>query len=96
MTHSTLPNGDAKQLGFDPNRLAQIGPAMQAFVDDKRVPNLVTMVVRQGQVVHLDACGVMDLETEKSVKPGTLFRLYSNSKPIAGVATLILFEKGVL
>ncbi len=96
MTHSMLPNGDAKQLGFDPNRLAQIGPAMQAFVDDKRVPNLVTMVVRQGQVVHLDACGVMDLETEKSVKPETLFRLYSNSKPIAGVATLILFEKGVL
>ena len=55
MTHSTLPNGDAKQLGFDPNRLAQIGPAMQAFVDDKRLPNLVTMVVRQGQVVTLAA-----------------------------------------
>ena len=96
MTHSTLPNGDAKALGFDPDRLAQISPAMQAYVDNKRVPNLVTMVVRKGQVVHLHACGVMDFESGKPVKPGTLFRLYSNTKPMAGVATMILYEQGLL
>ena len=40
MTHATLPTGDATALGFDPGRLAQIGPAMQRFVDDGQVPNL--------------------------------------------------------
>lgn len=69
---------------------------MQAFVDDKQVPNLVTMVVRKGQVVHFDARGVMDFESQKPVSPGTLFRLYSNTKPMAGVATLILYERGLL
>jgi CubicO group peptidase (beta-lactamase class C family) len=96
MTHSTLPEGDAKALGFDPDRLAQISPAMQAFVDEKQVPNLITMVVRKGQVVHLEARGVMDFESQEPVNPGTLFRLYSNTKPIAGVATLILYERGLL
>ena len=96
MSPSTLPSGDPAALGFDPDRLAAIGPAMQQFVDDNKVPNLVTMVVRKGQVVHLDARGVMDFESQTSVDSGTLYRLYSNTKPMAGVATLILYEAGIL
>jgi len=96
MSLATLPTGDPAALGFDPERLAAIGPAMQKFVDDEKVPNLVTMVVRKGQVVHLDARGVMDFESNTPVDTGTLYRLYSNTKPIAGVATLILFEAGIL
>ena len=38
----------------------------------------------------------MDIEKNIPVTTETLFRLYSNSKPIAGVATLILFERGLL
>ena len=96
MSLATLPTGDPAALGFDPERLAAIGPAMQQFVDDEKVPNLVTMVVRKGQVVHMDARGVMDFESNTPVDIGTLYRLYSNTKPIAGVATLILFEAGIL
>ncbi len=96
MTHSSLPSGNAKALGFDPDRLAGIAPAMQQFIDDRKVPHLVTLIARKGQIVHLDARGVMDFESRKPVNTHTLFRLYSNSKPIAGVATLILYENGVL
>ena len=96
MADFQLPVGDPKMLGFNPKRLAQIAPAMQSFVDDHRLPNLVTMAVRNGEVVHLNACGFMDIEKNSPVNTETLFRLYSNSKPIAGVATLILFERGIL
>ncbi len=96
MAHATLPIGDPDTLGFDPDRLAQLGPAMQSFVDNGDVPNLVSMVVRRGQVVHLNACGVMDFESQVPVAPDTLFRLFSNTKPMAGVATLILYERGLL
>ena len=96
MTDFQLPLGEPKSLGFDPKRLAQIAPAMQSFVDDHRLPNLVTMVVRNGEVAFLNACGFMDIEKNIPVTTETLFRLYSNSKPIAGVATLILFERGLL
>ena len=93
---SALPVGDAAALGFDPERLARIGPAMQAFVDDGRVPNLVTLVARQGRIVHQHACGLLDLDEDAPAGLDTLFRMWSNTKPIAGVATLILYERGVL
>ena len=96
MSESPLPLGDPKALGFDPERLRRIGPAMQAFVDDRRVPNLVTLVARRGQLVHLHACGVLDLDAEAPAGADTLFRMWSNTKPIAGVATMILYERGVL
>ena len=96
MTDSPLPVGDPSQLGFDPARLARIGPAMQAFVDDRRVPNLVTLVARRGRLVHRHACGVLDREEAAPAGVDTLFRMWSNTKPIAGVATLILYERGLL
>lgn len=93
---SVLPEGDAAALGFDPTRLAAIGPAMQSYVDDRRVPNLVTLVARRGQIVHFDARGVLDLDTGAPVGKDSLFRMYSNTKPIAGVATCIMYERGLL
>ena len=58
MSQSPLPVGDASALGFDPDRIALIGPAMQRFVDDKKVPNLVTLLARKGEIVHFEARGV--------------------------------------
>ena len=93
---TALPLGDAEALGFDPERLAQIGPAMQAYVDDQRVPNLVTLIARHGQIVHLDARGVLGFESGAPASTSTLFRMFSNTKPVAGVATCILYERGLL
>ena len=96
MTDSPLPVGDPVALGFDPERLSRVAPAMQAFVDDGRVPNLVTLVARRGQIVHRHACGVLDLDDGAPAGLDTLFRMWSNTKPIAGVATMILYERGLL
>lgn len=96
MSDTPLPLGDAKDLGFDENRLAEIGPAMQHFVDEQKVPNLVTLLARKGQIVHYEARGVLDLDKQNPVGTDSLFRMFSNTKPIAGVATLILFERGIL
>jgi len=93
---SALPLGDAAALGFDPKRLARIGPAMQAYIDDGRLPNLVTLVARRGQIVHLDARGVLSFETGRPATAESLFRMFSNTKPLAGVATCILHERGLL
>ena len=96
MSNSPLPIGDPRELGFDPDRLAAIGPAMQHYVDTQKVPNLVTLLARKGQLVHFEARGVLDLEQGNPVGKDSLFRMFSNTKPIAGVATLILFERGIL
>ena len=96
MSDSPLPVGDAVALGFDPERLARIAPAMQAFVDTARVPNLVTLVARRGQIVHRHACGVLDLDDDATAGSDTLFRMWSNTKPIAGAVTMVLYERGLL
>ncbi len=96
MSETPLPIGDPIGLGFDPDRLAQLGPAMQHFVNSRKVPNLVTLLARKGQIVHFEARGVLDLDLGNPVGKDSLFRMFSNTKPIAGVATLILFERGVL
>lgn len=92
---SPLPEGDARDLGFDPDRLAAIGPSMQAYVDDARVPNLVTLVARRGQIVHFEARGVLDFASGRPATKESLFRMFSNTKPLAGVALSICYERGL-
>ena len=63
---------------------------------DRRVPNLVALVARRGQIVHLDARGMLSFETGRPATSESLFRMFSNTKPLAGVATCILYERGLL
>src|SRR5689334_3647208 len=95
-TNAPLPASEPEDMGFLSGRLEAIGPAMQAFVDAGKVPNLVTLVARHGRVVHLEARGYLDLDSRAPVGADSFFRLYSNSKPIAGLAAMILFEEGAL
>ena len=56
----------------------------------------MTLVARHGRIVHLEAQGYMDFESRKPVGTDTFFRLWSNTKPITGAATLICVEDGLL
>ena len=91
-----LPFTKPEEVGFSSERLARIRPALQKFIDQQKVPNLVTMIARDGKIVHFDAQGYMDFDSKRPASRDTIFRLYSNSKPITGVATMILYEDGRL
>jgi CubicO group peptidase (beta-lactamase class C family) len=58
----------------------------------------VTQRTRAGPLkstnVHLDAYGLQDLASRKPVTSDTIFRLASMTKPIVGVAMMILWEQG--
>jgi len=69
---------------------------MQSYVDAQRLPNLVTLIARRGQIVHLDARGVLSFATGRPATAESLFRMFSNTKPLAGVATCVLYERGLL
>jgi CubicO group peptidase (beta-lactamase class C family) len=91
-----FPSAGPEEVGFSSERLKRIAPAMQSYIDRKKVPNIVTLIARHGKIVHLDARGYLDLGNKKPVAADSIFRLYSNSKPIAGVAALILVEEGLM
>ncbi len=85
-----------EKAGIDPARLKAVGETMQMYIDSNKVPNMVTAIVRKGELVHYEARGYMDIGSRKPVGKDTIFRLYSNSKAVAGVAVMILCEEGRL
>src|SRR3989304_1217611 len=91
-----LPQAKPEDVGVSSHRLSLIRPALQQFIDGKKDPNFVSMVVRKGKIVHWEAQGYMDFETKKPVQKDTVYRLWSNTKPLTGVATMICVEEGLL
>ncbi|MBX3478891.1 MAG: beta-lactamase family protein [Caulobacter sp.] len=83
-----------ESVGFSSERLAKLDASMKALVDQGRVPGVVTYVARHGKVVHYSIYGKADLETGAPLTEDTIFRMYSQTKPVTGVAMMILFEEG--
>lgn len=80
--------------GMSSDRLERIKPAMQAYVDSKRIAGLSTMVARRGKVVHFEQVGLMDVEANRPMSPDAIFRIYSMTKPIICTALMTLYEQG--
>lgn len=91
-----LPSAKPEDAGFSSERLAKIRPVLQKFIDKQMVPNLVTLVARRGKIVHYEVQGYMDFESKKPATKDTIYRLWSNSKPITGTAVMICVEDGLL
>ena len=89
-----LPKAKAESVGMSTERLERIAPAMASFVEDEQVPGLITVVARKGKVVHFETYGSMDREANKPMRPDTIFRMYSMTKPLTGTAVMILYEEG--
>ncbi len=80
--------------GFSAEGLKGIDQAMHGLVDQGRLAGVTTLVARHGKVVHFDAYGVQDVNSKAPVQRDTIFRIASMTKPVTGVAMMILFEEG--
>jgi CubicO group peptidase (beta-lactamase class C family) len=83
-------------VGVSVERLNRLSSTLQQYVDQQRVAGLVTIVVRNGRTVHLEAFGKRDVESGAPMTTDTIFRIASMSKAITSVATMILIEEGKL
>ena len=88
------PASSPEALGFDSQRLTKLDAYMAKAVADGRVAGMSTLLARHGQVVAEKFYGVKSLATGAPLTRDTIFRLYSMSKPITGVAMMMLFEDG--
>ncbi|MDG1681022.1 MAG: serine hydrolase [SAR86 cluster bacterium] len=83
--------------GMSYERLQKIAPSLNdLYLKNGKFPGFVSAVARKGKVVHYETIGFADMETGESLKKDSLFRIYSMSKPITGVALMILLEEGKL
>jgi CubicO group peptidase (beta-lactamase class C family) len=85
---------DPAEVGFDAERLRRIDRHFAAYVDDGRLPGWLALVSRRGEIAHLSTYGARDIASGAPIETGTLFRIYSMTKPITSVAAMMLYEQG--
>ena len=89
-----LPRAVPEDVGMSTSRLGRIAPVMQRWVDDGKIPFVLTMIAREGRLVHFEKYGMQDVATAKPVEFDTIFRIYSMTKPITSIAVMMLYEEG--
>ena len=83
--------------GFaDAPKLPGVGSSMQAAIDRNEIAGAITVVVTKDKTVHLESTGWADLATQRPMTPDALFWIASMTKPVTGVAILMLQDEGKL
>src|ERR1700730_2569721 len=83
-----------EEVGFSSERLARIQQTIKRHIDAHDIAGAVTLVARRGRVAQFEAYGLADLDSRKPMSKDSLFWIASMSKPITGVAILMLLEEG--
>ena len=89
-----LPKGKPEEAGFNAERLKKLDDHMQAMVDRGQIAGGVTLLARHGRVVHAKAFGRRVLGGQP-MPLNAIFRIRSETKPVTGVAMMILYEQGL-
>ena len=88
--------GKPEDAGMSSERLRRIHEAIQRHIDAGEISGAVTLVAGRGRIVHFEAHGLMDIESKRPMEKGAIFRIASMSKPITGVAVMMMMEEGKL
>ena len=73
-----------------PQKLPGIGDAMQEMIAKHEIAGAVTAVVGKDDLLHLETTGFADVAAKRPMQPDTLFWIASMTKPVTGVAVLML------
>jgi CubicO group peptidase (beta-lactamase class C family) len=91
MTMDTKP----EDVGLSAARLRRVNDWAQRLVDEGKLAGVTTMVARHGRTVHLQSCGLADIEAARPMADDTIVRIYSMTKPLTSVAIMMLYEQGL-
>ena len=81
-------------VGFSSPRLERLHALMQQAVDQKQIAGIVTILARHGKVIDYRTYGERDMASGAPMTRDVIFRDYSMTKPVTGVAMMILYEQG--
>jgi CubicO group peptidase (beta-lactamase class C family) len=91
---ATLEPASPETAGFSAERLKLLDRAMQGKIDRGETAGIVTLATRHGRIIHVKAYGQQDLAGGKPMATNAIFRIYSMTKTVIGVAMMILYEEG--
>jgi CubicO group peptidase (beta-lactamase class C family) len=79
---------------FSEEGIAALEAAMAAYVEEGRVYGIHTRLTHKGEVISDTYSGLRGLEAAAPIEQDTIYRIYSMTKPITGVAMMMLWEEG--
>ncbi len=85
------PASAAAQGRVEPSR---IDAALEGFIQSKALVGVSALVYEEGREVYFGAFGAADRESGKPMTRDTLVQIFSMTKPITGVAFMMLYEEG--
>jgi CubicO group peptidase (beta-lactamase class C family) len=90
-------HADPGTTGFDASRLERISEHISTrYVDAGRIAGAQVLVARGGTVAYFRSFGQLDRERGRAVPDDAIWRIFSMTKPITGVALMSLYERGLL
>ena len=96
MPTMNLPTAKPEEVGLCSDRLATLSAAIKARTDAGHIPGAVALIVRNDRVAYYETFGRRDPKSADPMPKDALFRIYSMTKALISVATMMLFEEGKL
>lgn len=91
-----LPRATPESVGMSSQRLARIGAALEADIDNGRMPGAVIAVARKGKLVYYEAFGFLDKSKGIPMPKDAIFSIASMTKPVVAAAALTFYEENRL
>jgi CubicO group peptidase (beta-lactamase class C family) len=87
---------DPAAAGLSARQLERITEHFQTrYIDTGRIAGCQVAVARHGQAAYFRSFGLRDRERSAAVEEDTIWRIYSMTKPITGVALMSLYERAM-
>lgn len=93
---ASLPVAKPADVGLSAERLDRLSRVMQEYVDQGKVPGMVTLIIRKGRIAYLKPFGKLDLAKDTPMPDNGIFRIASQTKAVTSVAVMMLQEEGRL
>ena len=89
-----FPTASPEEVGVSSERLQRLSNAMQRYIDSNLLAGTVSLVSRNGKVIHIESKGWKNKENGEAMTDDSIFVIMSMTKPIVSTALMMLYEEG--
>ncbi|HAS48890.1 MAG TPA: hypothetical protein DCS33_06340, partial [Gammaproteobacteria bacterium] len=89
-----FPTAAPEEVGVSSDRLQRLSNTMQRYIDSNMLAGTVSLVSRNGKVIHVKSQGWKNKETGEKMTDDSIFVIMSMTKPIVSTALMMLYEEG--
>ena len=87
-----MPETTPERVGLSSQKLQRIDSVFEEGIADERIPGAVVAIARHGKLAYFKSFGMQNAAAKLPMRTDSIFRIYSMTKPIVSVGTMILHE----